>query len=240
MSSRDAILGGRVLLHQPARGDGYRANVDALLLASFAAGGPRARVAFDLGSGAGAIGLTLLRLDAAERLVFVELDPHAAELARTNVRENGFDARAEVVCADASDAADERGREAHLVVCNPPYFPPGAGRLPAAPARARARTGDLALFVRAARALCGRRARACFVYPARDLTRLLATLRGAGLEPKRLRAVHATRGAPARVVLVEAQAAKEGGLVVLPPWVEREGGAYGEELAALLSGAREG
>ena len=80
--------------------------------------------------------------------------------------------------------------------------------------------GSLDAFVLAARKLAGRRARVCFVYPANELSTLLATLRAAGLEPKRMRAVHAKRDAPARIVLVESQAAKAGGLVIEPPLVE--------------------
>ena len=34
--SPDKLLGGAVTLHQPARGEGYRVNVDAILLAWFA------------------------------------------------------------------------------------------------------------------------------------------------------------------------------------------------------------
>ena len=80
-----------------------------------------------------------------------------------------------------------------------------------------------ATFVDAARALLGKRGRACFVYPARELVDLVETLRRAGLEPKRMRAVRATAEGAARVVLVEAMAAKAGGLVVEPECVERAG-----------------
>jgi tRNA1(Val) A37 N6-methylase TrmN6 len=59
------------------------------------------------------------------------------------------------------------------------------------------------------------------VYPAQQLAALFETFRASGLEPKRLRMVHASAHAPARVALVEAQAAKAGGLVVMPALVER-------------------
>src|SRR5579871_1698704 len=84
-ATQDALFGGSVVLFQPPRGAGYRTNVDALLLAAFAAAPtpgnaalvvparagdrgvrqpplrPRsAPVAFDLGAGVGAVGLALL------------------------------------------------------------------------------------------------------------------------------------------------------------------------------------
>lgn len=208
------------VFHQPARGTGYRANVDALHLAAFAMAGRRAKVAFDLGSGAGAIGLTLLHNDAATRVVFVEIDPEAAALAARNVRESGWDDRGEVLEGDVTKLSFAHTGEADLVTCNPPYTEPSRGRVPPEPRRARARSGSLAVFVEAARRFAGRRARVCFVYPAPDLATLLATLRGAGIEPKRLRTVHAKEASPARIVLVEGQAAKPGGLVVEPPLIE--------------------
>jgi tRNA1Val (adenine37-N6)-methyltransferase len=218
--STDAIFGGRVVLHQPARGAGYRMNVDALLLAEFARG-RRATTAFDLGAGVGGVSLALLHFGAARRVVMVEIDDAAAALARRNLVDNGWSDRGEVVHGDVAEVAEARRGEAQLVVCNPPYVEPGRGRVARHAAVGRARSGELARFVVAARAVAGRRARVCFVYPAGEAATLFATLRASGLEPKRMRTVHATPTAPARVVLVEAQPAKAGGLVVMPPLVER-------------------
>jgi tRNA1Val (adenine37-N6)-methyltransferase len=220
-STADALFDGRVLLQQPARGGGYRVNADALLLAEFARGRVPAATAFDLGAGVGSVGLSLLYLRAAKRVVFVEIDAVAAALAERNVRDNGWADAGEVVHGDVRDVARERRAEAQLVVCNPPYVEPGRGRLAKNAAKAKARSGELATFVAAARGVAGRRARVCFVYPAAELATLFATLRASGLEPKRMRAVHATSRGPARVVLVEAQPAKAGGLVVMAPLVER-------------------
>ena len=102
------------------------------------------------------------------------------------------------------------------MVCNPPYFAPGRGRASRVPAREIARTGELGIFVDAARTVLGRRGRACFIYPAREMTTLFATLRASGLEPKRMCVVRANAADAARVVLVEAMAAKPGGLVLEP------------------------
>jgi tRNA1Val (adenine37-N6)-methyltransferase len=80
--------------------------------------------------------------------------------------------------------------------------------------------GDVRTFIAATRALLGKRGRACFVYPANDLTRLLADFQAHGLQPKRVRFVHASPSAHARVALVEVLAAKPGGLVIEPALVE--------------------
>jgi tRNA1Val (adenine37-N6)-methyltransferase len=231
--SDDALFGGRVALRQPARGNGYRANVDALLLAAFALRGRRAKLAFDLGAGAGAVALCLLFFDAAEKVVLVESDEDAAEAARANLVSNGWGARGKVIQTDVAELARA---SADLVVCNPPYVAPGRGRPAKGSANARARSGDLCEFTRAARLVLGKRARACFVYPARELGALWAALEASGLVPKRLRAVHADAVSPARVVLVEACAAKPGGLFIEPPLIEREGEGYTAEMRDLLLG----
>ena len=207
------------LFHQPAKGAGYRANVDALHLARFAAK-RKARAAFDLGAGAGAVGLALLDHDGAHHVTFVELDGDACAFCSKNIGDRALDVRARVLESDVLAAAEAHRGKSDLVVCNPPYVEPGRGRSPSEPRRARARQGSLLHFVKAARLLLARRGRACFVYPAPSLTTLLQALRGAGLEPKRMRLVHAKAKLPARIALVEAQPAKEGGLVVEPPLLE--------------------
>jgi tRNA1Val (adenine37-N6)-methyltransferase len=247
-TTQDALFGGSVVLFQPRRGEGYRTNVDALLLAGFAAApspqAPSSRsplrpssrpppIAFDLGAGVGAVGLALLRFGAARRVVFVEIDELSAAMARRNLDANGWTDRGEVVRGDVNDVARARRGEAALVVCNPPYIAPGRGRVPTA--QARARSGNLATFIQAARQLAGRRARACFVYPAAELGALLAALAAEGLHAKRMRFVHGTPGSPARVVLVEARAGRAGGLFVMPPLVEHAARGYTPEMETLLA-----
>lgn len=206
-----------LVLDQPARGVGYRVNIDAFLLARFAQPKHAVKCVFDLGAGVGAVGLSMLRDNGAHRAVLIELDRQAAALATSNAHKNGLSHRVEVIHGDVASVAIERRGEAALIVCNPPYITPGRGRAPSGEARARARMGSLDAFLHAARLMVGRRAKACFVYPAQETTTLLFALRKAGLEPKRLAYVHPKPQMPARVVLVEAQAGKPGGLRVEPP-----------------------
>ena len=217
--SRDSLEG--LVLWQPARGAGYRVNVDSLHLARFAArDGRPASHALDLGSGVGAVGLTLLREGGARRVTFVEKNATLVSLCSRNVVENAFSTAARAVEADVCEPTAIAVRAfADLVVANPPYMTTGSGR-PARPEIRAAREGELLPFVACARALLAKRGRACFVYPAHESMRLFAALRGAGLEPKRARYVHAALDRQARVVLVEACPGKPGGLVVEAPLVE--------------------
>ncbi len=188
---------------------------------------------YDLGAGVGAVGLSLLRFAAARRVVFVEIDEALAAMARRNLDANGWSEQGEVLRADVRDVARAHPGDAGLVVCNPPYVAPGRGQ--ASPSQSQARMGKLSTFVEAARQLAGRRAKVCLIYPAHELVSLVSTLQAHGLHAKRLRLVHATQEAPARVALVEACAGRPGGLTVLPALVERAKGGYTEELQSLLA-----
>ncbi|MCL2777829.1 MAG: methyltransferase [Polyangiaceae bacterium] len=234
-TTNDTLFGGRVALTQPAKKCGYRVNVDALLLAAFARSARTAKFALDLGAGAGAVGLSLLHLGAAHHVTMIEIDPELARLARANAHANGWADRVTVLTCDVEEYASDRahGITADLVVCNPPYVPPGRGREPLGPV-ARAKMGALDAFVCAARVLAGQRARVCFVYPAVEAASLFESVRQRGLEPKRLRIVHAKPLENARIVLVECVPGRRGGLVVEPPLVETDGhGKRSPELDAL-------
>jgi tRNA1Val (adenine37-N6)-methyltransferase len=250
-TTRDTLFGGRVVLRQPARKAGYRVNVDAILLAAFAAGAldrkiRRARAAVDLGAGVGAVGLALLHLGGAEGVTMVEIDPSLADLARENAATNGWSERVIVRNRDVAEVTTLESGAADLVVCNPPYVAAGRGRAPSAHRRGakwsgRGGGGALADFVDAARRLVGRRARVCFVYPASEATMLIEALRARALEPKRLCAVHAKPDEQARIVMVEALPAKPGGLVIEAPVVETDGkGRRTPLVQALLDRERAG
>ena len=235
----DALFRGRLPLLQPKHG--YRTNVDALWLAAFARRDRPARRCLDLGAGVGAIGLALVVARAAEHATLLDVDATLLDLARRNADAAGVRDRVETLTADL--AAPLPASIAHafdLVVANPPYGVAGAARSSPDPRRARARTGDastLSSFARAARFSLGAAGRACFVFPAGDLPRLLDALRATGLVAKRMRLVHPLPGAPAKVALIEAKPARPGGLRVEAPFVAMSApGVWTAEAARILDG----
>jgi tRNA1(Val) A37 N6-methylase TrmN6 len=232
--TRDALFEGALSLRQPKQG--YRVNVDALLLAAFAARGRRARLAVDLGAGVGTIGLVLAHVGAAAEVVLLERDAELTELARVNLAENACAGSAEVRDLAVQGLPRGLAQRAELVVANPPFFPPAAGT-PSQRARA-ARSGELLPFVRAAKhAMAGPRARAAFCYPCAALAELFACAEAAKLVPKRLQLVHPRGGAPARLALIELRIAKPGGLAVEPPLVEWQSGRVrSPELTRIVRG----
>src|SRR5271154_1206457 len=88
--SNDTVLGGRVRLHQSV--SGYRAGVDAALLAAACDAPAGARV-LDVGCGVGAVMLAAAARRPEAQFVGLERDPEAAALAVVNIGLNGWESR---------------------------------------------------------------------------------------------------------------------------------------------------
>jgi tRNA1(Val) A37 N6-methylase TrmN6 len=203
--SKDALFGGRVTLFQPAHGAGYRANVDAILLAAFAAdGGRRSWLAIDLGAGVGAVGLTLFFLQVAERIQFVEKTSFWRSSAGATYKAEPMGRPGGRSDLRPRRVARQRGARHRarltLVVANPPYVAPERdGRSPRiwVGGRTPRRTPRQTRPFRSRRgAVLGRRGRACFVHPAHALLELttLARQSGARTEAPPLRARQSQNG----------------------------------------------
>lgn len=186
---------------------------DSLLLGEFATLRRGDRVC-DLGCGAGLLPLLLLGRERALALTGVELDPRAAELARENLAQNGL--AGEILTGDYREirALLPAGRF-DLAISNPPYYAPGAGG-DGGPAR----MGELAAVCGAAGWLLKNGGRFALVCRPARLGALFAALRGAGLEPKRLRLAQHGPDTPPFAALVEAVRQGREGLAVLPTLVE--------------------
>lgn len=116
-TTRDAFLGGRLVLEQP-RG-GYRAGIDPVLLAAFVPA-RAGQTVLDLGCGAGAALFCLATRVPGLDLTGVEMQAPYAALARANAARNGLTAR--IATADLCDLpADLRQRRFDHVLMNPPY-----------------------------------------------------------------------------------------------------------------------
>jgi tRNA1(Val) A37 N6-methylase TrmN6 len=124
------LLDGRLRLRQ-AR-DGYRAGMDAILLAAACHDRAGARV-LDAGCGVGAVMLAAAVLNPDLNFMGLERDPHAAALARENIVLNGLETRAQVTQGEVGGAfASLSLAPFDAVLANPPFFDdPAALRAPA-------------------------------------------------------------------------------------------------------------
>lgn len=231
--TNDTLFAGRLSCRQHR--DGYRFSLDAVLLAHFFAPRPGESL-LDLGCGCGVIPLILAYRWPHLRQTGLELQPQLAALARRNAADNGLAERIRIVEGDLRAITNLfKPGQFQRVVCNPPFYRSEGARLNLDPERRLARhevAADLGEVTAAASWLLHKGGRVDLVYPAERAAALLAALRGAGLEPKRLQVVHNHPGSPGKLVLVEGL--KGGGeeLEILPPFfIYREaGGGYSAEM----------
>ncbi|UWQ22867.1 tRNA1(Val) (adenine(37)-N6)-methyltransferase [Jannaschia sp. W003] len=218
--TRDALLGGRVLLRQPARG-GFRAGSDAVLLAAACPAGPGDTV-LDLGCGAGAAMLCVAARVPGAEVHGLERDAEAAAMARAN----GCD----VTEGDVLDMpAALRARSFDHVILNPPYFA-ARGGLPARdPAREAAlrepEGGTLAAWCDAAIRRAGPRGTVTVIARADRLADLLVAL-APRLGALAVLPVAAREGREAGRVVVSGQKDRRAPLRLLPPLVIHRGAAH--------------
>lgn len=191
-ATTDALLHGRLVLRQPAHG--HRVNLDAVLLAAFAAtcrpprppppGEPAFVRAADLGAGTGAVGLLLRRAGAVGRCTCVEAEATLAALCRGNAAANDLADTVDVLAADLrGELPPSLDRTCELVVANPPYLPLAEGRVSPDPLRAAQRhelRGGLPEFVAAARRLLAPGGRLALIYRWRRQAFARRTLAAAG------------------------------------------------------------
>jgi tRNA1Val (adenine37-N6)-methyltransferase len=236
--SLDAILGGAIRLLQPR--NGYRFSIEPVLLGRFV----RARAhdaVLDLGAGCGVLGIVIATLNRPRAVVAIEIQPDLAELIGRNAALNEIpnlraiaaDLRARRIPGVAPASFD-------LVVANPPFHAPSAGRESPDRSRRIARGGtgaSLADFVAAARRYARNGARVAFVLGAARSAELISLMRSHRLEPKRVRFVHPRAELPATAVMIEARA--DGGVeaAIEPPlFLHARTGRYTDEARALLEG----
>ena len=231
----NALLGGRVRLRQPAKG--YRAGMDAALLAAAAGAAPDERV-IEAGCGAGAVLMQLAARTPGVRLTGVERDPVMAALARENAALNR--ATAEIVTGDVAAGFRALGLEPFdRAISNPPFFDdPGTLRAPA-DAKHGAWMADDGLAAWTRFLLKGVRegGRIVVIHRADRLGDLLALL-GETAGSFSVRPVHPHADEPAKRVLVQAIKTGRAPLRLLPPLVlhDRSGGKHTAEAEAILRG----
>lgn len=230
-----ALLGGRVRLRQPAKG--YRAGMDAALLAAAVAAGPGERV-IEAGCGAGAVLTQIAARCPGVALTGLERDPAMAALARENATLNGADAT--ILTGDV--AAGFKAMDLppfDWAVSNPPFFDdPAALRAPSEGKRGawmadnglKAWTTFLLKSVREG-------GRIVVIHRADRLADLLGLL-GDKAGSFSVRGIHPHADEPAKRVLVQAIRTGKAPLRLLPPLVlhERGGAKHTAEAEAVLRG----
>jgi tRNA1(Val) A37 N6-methylase TrmN6 len=237
----DAFLGGRLHLLQPK--SGYRAGLDAILLAAaIEAKEPAARV-LDAGAGVGAAGLAVAARVPAASVVLIELAPLLAALARENISRNHLTSRVRVIeadiCAPAATLA-VLGLEAQSfdhVLANPPYLEEGRGSAPPDTMKAGAHimaAGGLDRWVRFLAHMAAPGGAVTLIHRAEALGELLAALEGrfGALE---ILPIHPRAGASAHRILIAGRKGSRAAPKLHPGLVlHGDGNGFRPEVEAIL------
>lgn len=232
--TEDGLLNGRVRLRQAKAG--YRAGMDAALLAAACDAAPGDRVV-EAGCGAGGALLTAAWRRPGAVFTGVERDPAALALAQENIILNGLADRVAAVGGDvAAGFSALKLPPFDAALANPPFFDdPSALRAPS-PAKTGAWMADdglqawTAFLIKAVR----EGGTLTLIHRADRLGDLLALL-GAKCGGLAIRPIHPFADAAAKRVLVRALKTGKAPLRLLPPLVlhRREGGNTPEAEAIL-------
>ncbi len=207
--------------------DAFCFGVDAVLLADFAEATRTERV-LDMGTGNGILPLLLDAREKGGKIVGLELQEAAAELARENFALNGAEERLSAVCGDLKEASALFGKASFdVVITNPPYQEVGRGVVNPDGAKSLARhevACTLEDVLREARAVLKLHGRFYIVHRPKRLAEILSGMQAAGIAPRTLRFVHSRAEKQASLVLISGFRGGGKELRVLPPLI-----LYGED-----------
>jgi tRNA1(Val) A37 N6-methylase TrmN6 len=175
--TRDAFLGGRLIVSQPR--NGFRAGMDSVLLG--AAVGEKSQSLLDLGAGPGTAALVALVPESGAFRHPRRSRPRMPPRSPPSIfPETAWTSRGIVLTVDVTAPGKIRAAAGlpadhfSAVIANPPYFE--AGRAPRPPARAAARhmhAPDLDRWVKTAATHAAPGGEVIFIYPAHHLPTLL-------------------------------------------------------------------
>lgn len=240
--TEDKLLGGRVRVLQPRRGN--RASIDAVLVAAAVPARPGERVS-DFGAGSGAVGLSVAARVPGVELLAIDADPEMVRLAARNLALNavGGNAIAVDLCAPGSqrEAAGLALSGADHVVANPPYLDPKTTRIPPEPGRASAFAADpeaLDGWMKAAAGHVRHGGTITVIHRADALKAVLLALDGrvGGIA---IKPIHARPTGAAMRIIVQGIKGSKAPLALLPPLTlhNAEGSGYTPEAMAVLAEA---
>ena len=223
--------------------DTHRFGTDAVLLADFAA--PKSRdIACDMGTGCGIIPFVWCAKPTPTKIIGLEIQPDACELARKSIAMSGLDDRVSIVCGDLRQISRELSAGSFtLVTMNPPYKQIGGGIISDSDGEKLTRhetTCTLDDAVVAASRLLNFGGRFCMCHRPERLTDIIFSMRSNGLEPKRIRFVVQRADRAPWLVLVEGKKGAKSGLIVMPQLVmEDENGNSTKEIDEIYADYRE-
>ncbi len=232
-------LGGGINIYTDQN---HKFGTDAVLLSHFAQITGE-DIACDLGTGCGIIPLLWCRETRPKKLTAVDIQQSAIELITASAEANGLCDLIDIRCADLRNLDADMGGKYTLVTMNPPYKRANDGAISPIKERAIARhelTCTVDDMAKSAARLLKPSGRLCVCHRPERLSDLMCAMRGADIEPKRLRLVAQRVGDAPMLVLCEGRRSGAAGLVIEPTlYIENEKGEHTAELQQIYRLFRE-
>lgn len=240
--TEDSFLGDRLSILQPARG--YRAGIDAVLLAATVAEfASKPSAILDCGAGVGTVGLCVAARCPQARVTLVEREPALVALARCNVARNGFADIVNLIVGDVAapanhpDAPRVAPESFDVVLANPPFHDTAGGTRASNALKQVSHAmnaGELDAWVRFTARTCRPGGRVTLIHKADALAALLEALKdrfgGLSITP-----IHPYAAKPAIRILVSGIKGSRAPLSIAPPIVlHDEGGAFTPYVGRIL------
>lgn len=216
--------------------NGLTFGTDALLLAGYMRA--RGKDGLELGSGSGIISMLLLTRKKLSTATALEVQEDYARLTERNAELNSLSDRLFTVHTDLRDFRTER--EFDTVYTNPPYMTVGSGRANEFSGKNLARhevMGGIEDFCLSGARLLKFGGTFAAVYRPDRAVDILAAMRSAGLEPKRMTFVHADTESESSMMLIEAKKGGKSGLYLTPPLIiyrDGEHKVYSEDMEYIM------
>lgn len=221
------------------RTDGLTFGTDALLLAGYIGDGYQSGV--ELGGGTGIISMLLVTREKLDHTYSVEVQEEYADLILRNIELNSLSG---IECIRADIREWRPPTECDIVYTNPPYMKTTSGRCCKVDAKNIARhevCGDILDFSLAARRYLRWGGTYAVVYRPDRMVDLIASMREAEKEPKRLTMVHADKDSAPSIMLIEGRRGGKSGLRMTRPFYiykDKKHTEYSEDMAYVLEHGR--
>ncbi len=219
------------------RKDMFNFSLDTVLLAHFCTINKDLNEIVDFGTNNAAIPLLLSRR-TDKKIIGIEIQEEAVELARKNVLLNQLENQIEIVHSDIKEYIKEQ-KKVKLIVCNPPFFKVGE----------RSHLNDneylqiarheikisLDEIVQCAAALLDNKGRFAMVHRPERMIEIINCMQKYDIEPKRVRFVYPKVGKESHIFLIEGMYKGNKGLKIEAPlYAHEEDGSYTKEIRLMF------
>ncbi len=219
------------------RKDMFNFSLDTVLLAHFCTINKDLNEIVDFGTNNAAIPLLLSRR-TDKKIIGIEIQEEAVELARKNVVLNQLENQIEIVHSDIKEYIKEQ-KKVKLIVCNPPFFKVGE----------RSHLNDneylqiarheikisLDEIVQCAAALLDNKGRFAMVHRPDRMIEIINCMQKYDIEPKRVRFVYPKVGKESHIFLIEGMYKGNKGLKIEAPlYAHEEDGSYTKEIRLMF------